>query len=56
MDKNPEQYIQYVVDRKGHDYRYAIDNNKIQKELNWFPRTSFEDGIKKTIEWYYEKN
>jgi dTDP-glucose 4,6-dehydratase len=56
IDKDPEQYIQYVADRKGHDYRYAIDNNKIQKELNWFPRTSFEDGIKKTIEWYYEKN
>ena len=44
--------IQYVTDRKGHDRRYAIDPSKIHKELGWLPETSFDDGIKKTIDWY----
>jgi dTDP-glucose 4,6-dehydratase len=41
-----------VADRKGHDRRYAIDATKIKEELGWYPETKFEDGIKKTIEWY----
>ena len=44
--------IKFVKDRPGHDFRYAINAEKIQKELNWFPSESFETGIKKTIEWY----
>lgn len=44
--------IQYVTDRKGHDRRYAIDPSKIHKELGWLPETSFDEGIKKTIDWY----
>lgn len=44
--------MQYVSDRKGHDYRYAIDNKKIKMELGWRPKTSFEDGIVKTINYY----
>ena len=44
--------IQYVTDRKGHDRRYAIDPSKIHNELGWLPETSFDDGIKKTIDWY----
>lgn len=44
--------IEYVEDRKGHDYRYAIDPTKIKNELGWEPKTRFEDGIIKTIEWY----
>ena len=36
----------------GHDYRYAIDPSKISKELGWLPKTKFEDGIVKTIDWY----
>jgi dTDP-glucose 4,6-dehydratase len=44
--------IQYVEDRKGHDFRYAINTEKIEKELGWRALTSFEDGIYKTVEWY----
>ena len=46
--------IQFVEDRKGHDYRYAIDFSKIESELGWKPKTKFEDGIIKTIHWYLE--
>ena len=49
-----EDMIQFVEDRKGHDYRYAIDPTKIKNELGWFPKTKFEDGIIKTIDWYLE--
>ena len=42
----------FVEDRKGHDMRYAIDHSKITKNLGWKPSVSFEEGIKKTIEWY----
>lgn len=48
----PDSLITYVADRKGHDLRYAIDASKIYKELGWLPETKFEDGIKKTIQWY----
>lgn len=51
LDK-PESLIKYVTDRKGHDMRYAIDPTKIHGELGWLPETMFEDGIKKTIDWY----
>lgn len=47
-----EDLIEYVADRKGHDYRYAIDPTKIKNELGWEPKTKFEDGIVKTIDWY----
>ena len=50
----PESLITYVTDRKGHDMRYAIDPAKIHRELGWLPETKFEDGIKKTIQWYLE--
>lgn len=50
----PESLIEFVKDRPGHDMRYAIDPAKIQKELGWSPRTKFEDGIKKTIDWYLD--
>ena len=49
-----EDLITFVTDRKGHDLRYAIDPSKIQKELGWIPETKFEDGIRKTIEWYLD--
>ena len=47
-----EDLISYVEDRKGHDYRYAIDPTKLKNELGWEPKTKFEDGIVKTIDWY----
>lgn len=42
----------YVEDRKGHDKRYGIDSTKIKNELGWYPKTTFEIGIKKTIKWH----
>ena len=44
--------ITFVTDRAGHDVRYAIDASKIQKELNWTPKESFDTGIRKTVQWY----
>lgn len=51
LDK-PESLITYVEDRKGHDLRYAIDPTKIHNELGWLPETKFEDGLRRTIQWY----
>jgi dTDP-glucose 4,6-dehydratase len=50
----PESLITHVTDRKGHDMRYAIDPTKIHNELGWLPETTFEEGIKKTIQWYLD--
>jgi len=44
--------ITYVTDRPGHDMRYAIDANKIARELGWKPQENFESGLRKTVEWY----
>ena len=49
-----EDLIDYVEDRAGHDLRYGIDASKIQQELGWKPRMSFEEGIEKTVRWYVE--
>ncbi|MBU3091651.1 dTDP-glucose 4,6-dehydratase [Clostridium sp. CF011] len=46
-----DKLISYVEDRKGHDKRYGIDPTKIKDELGWYPETTFEVGIKKTIKW-----
>ena len=50
--KKPESLIQFVTDRLGHDYRYAIDASKIRHELGWQPTMKFDEGIKLTIDWY----
>lgn len=47
-----ENLIRYVEDRLGHDRRYAIDSSKMQRELGWTPKYTFETGIKETIGWY----
>ncbi len=44
--------IEFVEDRLGHDKRYAIDSTKIKSELGWKPKYTFDNGIKKTIDWY----
>ena len=49
-----EQLVTYVVDRAGHDVRYAINASKIANELNWRPKETFETGIRKTVKWYLE--
>ena len=51
LDK-PESLIKYVTDRPGHDLRYAIDPTKLETELGWKPKYTFDTGIKQTIEWY----
>ena len=48
------ELIEYVKDRPGHDRRYSINSNRIQKELGWMPKTSIEQGLEKTILWYIE--
>lgn len=47
-----EEMVEHVADRLGHDLRYAIDYSKAQRELGFEPLVKFEDGLKKTIEWY----
>ena len=52
--KSYHQLITFVKDRPGHDFRYAIDSTKLQSELNWSPKETFETGLRKTIEWFLE--
>ncbi|GMR67065.1 dTDP-glucose 4,6-dehydratase [Bacillus sp. MN7755] len=55
--ENIQKYLElitYVKDRPGHDYRYAIDPTKVQKELGWFPKETFDTGLRKTVNWYLE--
>jgi len=57
QENPPSQYsalITFVSDRPGHDRRYAIDASKIEKELGWLPKESFESGLRKTVQWYLE--
>ena len=51
LDK-PESLITFVKDRPGHDLRYAMNHDKITKDLNWKPKINFEEGLKLTVEWY----
>jgi dTDP-glucose 4,6-dehydratase len=52
---NSRELITFVEDRKGHDFRYAIDNSKIKKSLSWEPKTDFNEGIDITINYYLNK-
>ena len=49
-----EDAIEYVSDRPGHDFRYALDNAKIEHELGWRPEIRFEDGLRRTVRWYLD--
>ncbi len=49
-----EKLITYVMDRAGHDLRYAIDSTKLKNELGWEPSLQFEEGIEKTVKWYLD--
>ncbi|PSQ90378.1 MAG: dTDP-glucose 4,6-dehydratase, partial [Bacteroidetes bacterium QS_4_64_154] len=46
--------ITFVEDRPGHDWRYAIDASKIKTDLGWAPEVSFEEGLRRTVDWYVE--
>lgn len=48
----PVSLLQFVEDRKGHDFRYAVNFSKLTDELGWQPKTSFENGLSNTVEWY----
>ncbi len=50
--KKPENLIRQVEDRKGHDRRYAVDYSKIERELGWSPKISFEQGLRETVDWF----
>ncbi|HXX56756.1 MAG TPA: dTDP-glucose 4,6-dehydratase, partial [Thermodesulfovibrionales bacterium] len=47
-----ESFITFVKDRPGHDYRYALDNGKIERELGWRPSVGIDSGLEKTVDWY----
>jgi len=53
LHKN-EDLIEFVKDRPGHDFRYSLDTTKIKNELGWEAKTTFEEGIEKTVKWYIE--
>ena len=52
--KKSEEMIEYVKDRPGHDFRYSLDSSKIEKELGWSPKVSFNEGLENTVKWYLE--
>ena len=57
VDGQPKPYadlITFVTDRPGHDVRYAIDAAKIERELGWTPKETFESGLRKTVQWYLD--
>jgi dTDP-glucose 4,6-dehydratase len=49
-----EALISFVTDRPGHDFRYAIDCSRIERELGWQPRFRLEEGLAETVRWYLE--
>jgi dTDP-glucose 4,6-dehydratase len=48
------ELITYVADRPGHDLRYAVDAGKVERELGWKPKETFESGLRKPVRWYLE--
>ncbi len=52
MGKNPEEWIEFVGDRPGHDQKYALDNSKLKRELGWKPQYGLDESLRRTIEWY----
>lgn len=55
-EKDLFSLIEYVKDRPGHDFRYAIDSSKIEKSLGWRPKFEFKEGLEQTIEWYLKNS
>ena len=51
-----QKLITFVKDRAGHDLRYAIDASKIDNELGWTPKYTFEEGLSETVDWYLENS
>lgn len=55
LPRDYESLIQFVQDRPGHDFRYALDTTKIRKELGWAPKVSLKEGLRKTVRWYTQR-
>ena len=55
MNKS-DNLIEFVDDRPGHDLRYSLDSSKIRKSLKWAEKTAFQEGLEKTIEWYFKSD
>ena len=53
MDKS-EDLIEFVEDRPGHDFRYSMDSKKINNDLDWKIKLNFDEGLEKTIQWYFD--
>ena len=51
--EKPRSLIRFVTDRPGHDFRYAISTEKIRQELGWKPAVTFEEGLRRTVDWYW---
>ncbi len=49
-----DDMIDFVADRPGHDFRYAVDTTKTQSDIGWSPSVTFEKGLEKTVKWYIE--
>lgn len=56
LNSSRRELITFVKDRPGHDRRYAIDARKIERELGWKPKETFDSGIRKTVQWYLEND
>jgi len=56
LDLKVSDHVEYVADRVGHDHRYAIDSEKIRKDLGWNNKISFSKGLERTIRWYDDQN
>ena len=50
----PDDLVEFVEDRPGHDFRYSMSSKKISDELDWKVKTSFDEGLQKTIQWYID--
>jgi dTDP-glucose 4,6-dehydratase len=50
------QLIEHVIERPGHDRRYAIDASKIRRELGWRPRHDFDSALRQTVQWYLDNS
>jgi dTDP-glucose 4,6-dehydratase len=50
-----ERLVDFVADRPGHDWRYAVDSSKVRRDLGWAPRVTFDGGLRRTIEWYMQR-
>ncbi len=53
-DGSTKKLVRFVPDRPGHDFRYAIDSSKMQRELGWRPSIDFREGLENTVRWYHE--